>query len=136
MHTAKLMTIAVLALLCLHVRATSAHHSFAMFDLTKNVTLEGTIKEVQWTNPHIWIQIVALDAAGKEVEWSIEGNSPNMLVRAGWTRGQLKAGDKAVMVVHPVKSGGKGHSGSLASVTVNGQRLFGGQNTNPAGKGE
>ena len=51
-----------------------------------------------------------------------------MLARAGWTRHALNAGDKAVVVLHPVKEGGKGHSGSLAAVTVNGKKIFGGQN--------
>ena len=95
-----------------------AHHSFAMFDSTKNMTLEGTIKEFQWTNPHSWIQIVVKDASGKDTEWSIEGGSPNGLARAGWKRTSLKPGDKAVLVTHPLKDGTPG--GSLVSVSVNG----------------
>jgi hypothetical protein len=107
-----------------------AHHSYTMFDMEKSVTLEGTVKEVQWTNPHIWLQLVVKDAAtGKDVEWSIEGASPNMLSRAGWTRHSLNAGDRAVVVLHPVKEGGKGYSGSLAAVTVNGKKILGGQNS-------
>ncbi len=99
-----------------------------MFDMEKSLTLAGTVKEIQWTNPHIWVQMLVKDAAtGTEVEWSVEGNSPNMLVRAGWTRHALRAGDKAVIVIHPVKSGGKGNSGSLAMLTVNGQKIFGGR---------
>ena len=106
-----------------------AHHSYTMFDMEKSVTLEGMVKEVQWTNPHIWVQLLVKDAAtGKEVEWSIEGASPNMLARAGWTRHSLNAGDKAMVVLHPVKEGGKGYSGSLAAVTVNGKKILGGQN--------
>jgi hypothetical protein len=96
-----------------------AHHSFAMFDQTKSMTLEGTVKEFQWTNPHSWVQLMVNDpATGKEVEWSIEGTSPNALARQGWKRTSLKAGDKASIVIHPLKDGTTG--GSLVSATVNG----------------
>jgi hypothetical protein len=99
-----------------------AHHSFAMFEMDKNVTLEGTIREVQWTNPHIFIQLLAKDpATGKDVEWSIEGDSPNVLTRRGWTRKSLKAGDKVVLEIHPLKKGTYG--GALATASVNGQRI-------------
>jgi hypothetical protein len=94
-----------------------AHHSFAMFDMTKQVTLQGVVKSFQYTNPHIWIQVVVTDpATGKEVEYAIEGGSPNNLSRAGWTRGSLKAGEKATVVVHPLRSGEPG--GSLMGVTT------------------
>jgi hypothetical protein len=100
----------------------SAHHSFAMFDQAKEVTLEGTVKELQWTNPHIWVQVMAKDpATGKEVEWSIEGGSPNNLARKGWSRNVMKAGDKISIVIHPLKNGE--HGGSLMKATINGQTL-------------
>jgi hypothetical protein len=98
-----------------------AHHSFAMFDNQKDVTLEGTIKEFQWTNPHSWIQVMVKDESGKEVEWSIEGGSPNSLSRNGWKRTSLKPGDKVVVITHPLKDGSPG--GSLVSVSVNGQMV-------------
>lgn len=123
------LMMAAVALPCLATLPAFAHHSYTMFDMDKSVTLEGTVKEVQWTNPHIWLQLLVKDAAtGKEVEWSIEGASPNMLSRAGWTRHSLNSGDRAVVVLHPVKEGGKGYSGSLAAVTVNGKKILGGQN--------
>jgi hypothetical protein len=133
MRILKFLAIAAVALASLLTGPAFAHHSYTMFDMEKNVSLQGTVKEIQWTNPHIWIQLLVTDAAtGNEVEWSIEGSSPNMLTRAGWTRHALKAGDKAVIVVHPVKSGGKGNSGSLAAASVNGQRIFGGQSASQA----
>ncbi len=99
-----------------------AHHSFAMFDSTKNMTLDGTIKDFQWTNPHSWVQIVVKDpATGKEVEWSIEGGSPNGLARSGWKRTSLKPGDKAQVVIHPLKDGTAG--GSLVTVSVGGVKI-------------
>ena len=100
-----------------------AHHSFAMFDRQKEVTLKGTVKEFQWTNPHSWIQLVVKDASGKEVEYSIEGGSPNGLSRAGWKRTSLKPGDKATVVIHPLKDGTNG--GSLVTVSVNGVQIGG-----------
>jgi hypothetical protein len=98
-----------------------AHHSFAMFDNQKNVTIEGTVKEFQWTNPHSWIQLMVKDASGKEAEWSIEGGSPNGLTRAGWKRTSIKPGDKATVVIHPLKDGSEG--GSLVQVEINGQKI-------------
>lgn len=99
-----------------------AHHSFAMFDNKKEMTLTGTLKELQWTNPHIWVQVMVPDAAtGKDVEWSIEGGSPNNLSRRGWSRNAMKAGDQVVVLIHPLKNGEPG--GSLMKITVNGKTL-------------
>ena len=92
-----------------------AHHSFAMFDSSKQVTLVGTVKEFQWTNPHTWIQ-VNVPTNGKVVEWSIEGGSPNGLARRGWKSSVLKPGDKVTVVISPMKDGSNG--GSLKSVTL------------------
>jgi hypothetical protein len=108
--------------LCVAMSA-SAHHSFAMFEMSKTVTIEGTVREVQWTNPHIWIQILVKDPAnGQDVEWSIEGDSPNVLTRRGWNRKSIQAGDRASIDIHPLKSG-VDHGGSLAGASVNGKRI-------------
>jgi uncharacterized protein DUF6152 len=110
------------AALTVFASVASAHHSFAMFDQTKEVTLDGTLKELQWTNPHIWVQVMAKDpASGKDVEWSIEGGSPNGLSRRGWSRNMMKAGDKLTVVIHPLKNGD--HGGSLTKLTVNGKTV-------------
>jgi Family of unknown function (DUF6152) len=98
-----------------------AHHAFATFDAGKSVTLDGAVKEFQWTNPHVWIQLVVKDSTGREVEWSIEGASVSVLSRRGWTRRSIKPGDKAVVVVHPSKEGTA--DGQLVSATVNGAPL-------------
>ncbi len=100
--------------------AAGAHHSFATFDQTQEKTLVGTIKEVQWTNPHIWVQVLVKNpSTGETVEWSIEGGSPNGLSRQGWKRSTLNAGDAVEMVIHPLKDGSNG--GSLVRVSVNGK---------------
>src|SRR3546814_7020369 len=64
-----------------------AHHSFAMFDQRRITTLEGTVTEFQWTNPHAFIEM-DVRAGGKVTHWSIELNSPNNLKRQGWTRSE------------------------------------------------
>lgn len=87
-----------------------AHHSFSMFDLEKESTIEGTVREFQWTNPHIWIQVLVAGAEGKTVEWSIEGNSPSTLSRQGWSKRSLKPGDKVKIVMHPLRDGSPGGS--------------------------
>jgi hypothetical protein len=102
-----------------------AHHSFAMFDQDKQTKLVGTIKEVQWTNPHIWVQVLVNDASGKAQEWSIEGGSPNGLSKQGWKRTSLKPGDKVEVTIHPLKNGDKG--GSLMHVSVDGKPIGSGR---------
>lgn len=98
-----------------------AHHSFATFDDQKTVTLDGTVKEFQWSNPHSWIQIVVKDDSGNDVEWSVEGGSPSQLSRAGWKRKSLQAGDKATVVIHPLRDGT--HGGSLVKAVVGGVEI-------------
>ena len=94
----------------------SAHHSYSMFDLAKESTLTGTIKEFQWTNPHSWIEINVPGAKGAEEQWGIEGMSPNFLGRRGWSRNTLKPGDKITVDIHPLRNGERG--GSFLSVTL------------------
>ncbi|HTN14131.1 MAG TPA: DUF6152 family protein [Sphingomonadaceae bacterium] len=84
-----------------------AHHSFAMFDQRKVMTLQGTVTEFQWTNPHAFIEI-DVPAGGKVGHWSIELNSPNNLKRQGWSRASLKTGDKISMRINPLRDGRSG----------------------------
>ena len=100
-----------------------AHHSFALFDLTKEITLVGTIKEVQFTNPHVWIQILVPDGKGGQIEWSIEAGAPGMLLRTGWKANTLKFGDPVTVVTHPARSGMP--NGSLVRVTIPDGRTLG-----------
>ncbi len=87
-----------------------AHHSFGMFDNTREIWLEGSIKEFQWTNPHAWIQVLVTGEDGKETEWSLEGGSPNILSRNGWKRTVLQPGEKVRILIYPLKSGEPGGS--------------------------
>jgi hypothetical protein len=88
--------------------AASAHHSFAMFDQKQSITLQGSVRDFIWSNPHVFIQLMATDAKGKTAEWSIEMSSPEHLSRSGWKHGTLKPGDKATIVIHPTRDGSKG----------------------------
>lgn len=91
--------------------AALAHHSFAMFDQSKQVSLKGTVTEFQWTNPHAFIHVeVANDAGGKET-WDIELNSPNNLKRQGWSSDSVKPGDKVTLVANPLRD--TSHKGGL-----------------------
>ena len=88
--------------------AAQSHHSFAMFDREREVTLQGVVKEFQWTNPHSWIQLTVKDAQGRDVEWSLEGGSPGVLSRGGWKRTSLQPGDVVKVVIYPLKDGNPG----------------------------
>lgn len=78
---------AVAFALVLTAGAALAHHSFAMFDLSKTVTLKGAVKDFRWTNPHVFIQLLVTNERGVDEEWSIEMTSPEHLARAGWRPG-------------------------------------------------
>ena len=93
----------------------SAHHSGAMFDSTKTVTLAGTIKEFQFTNPHSWVQIMVPDATGKPVEWSIEWGGVSGLYKQGIRASSLKPGDKVTIVGSPLRNGNPG--ANMRSIT-------------------
>jgi hypothetical protein len=93
-----------------------AHHSFSMFDMQKEVVLKGEVREFQWTNPHIWVQVLVKGEDGKTVEWSIEGNSPSTLSRQGWSKRSVKAGDTVTITMHPLRDGTPG--GSLVKIVL------------------
>ncbi len=86
----------------------AAHHSTAPFDTTTSQTLSGTVKQVDWTNPHTWVWIdVPNDKNGVDT-WGFEGMSPNYLGRRGWTKSTLKPGDKISVTFRPLRDGSKG----------------------------
>ena len=85
-----------------------AHHSFAMFDQTKKVTVTGVVRQFQWTNPHSYIQLMAKDASGKEVEWSMEMGAPMYLYARGWRPTTIKAGMTISVTINPLRNGHPG----------------------------
>jgi hypothetical protein len=102
-----------------------AHHSFAMFDQSKTVTIQGSVKDFRWTNPHVFIQLLVQNEQGTEDEWSIEMTSPEHLVRVGWKPVTLKAGDKITLVIHPMRDGSVKGGQYLSGTGPDGQPLIG-----------
>lgn len=105
-----------LALASIAALPASAHHSFAMFDMAKEVTVSGTVRQFQWTNPHSYIQLIAKDAQGRDVEWSLEMGAPMYLYARGWRPSSLKAGMKVNITLNPLRSGKPG--GVVRTVTT------------------
>jgi hypothetical protein len=111
-----LVIVALGATLCTASPA-SAHHSFAMYEPTKTLTFKGTVKNFQWTNPHVVLSIlVQPDDGSAAQDWALETTSPGVLTRAGWTRQSIKPGDKVSVTLSPLRDGS--HGGSLNSVTL------------------
>jgi hypothetical protein len=101
-----------------------AHHSFAMFDREKNITMSGVVTEFEWTNPHVWIHMKAPDQSGKDVVWSFEMQAIAQDSSLGWRADSVKPGDKVTIDFHPLKDGSRG--GQLTAATLaDGKRLGG-----------
>ena len=116
------LSVALIVCLASLAASVSAHHSPAMFDMQKRVTLTGTVREFQWTNPHSYIQLVVKDKAGKDVEWSLEMAAPTYLYNNGWRPSTLKRGDTIVATIAPLA---KGTPGGLVIMvtTADGRKL-------------
>lgn len=95
-------------LFLLAATAVQAHHSRAMFDQTKQVELEGTVRLFSWNNPHCYIQLIVKNAQGKDEEWSVEMGAPLHLQEGGWGKYTLKPGDKIKVVISPLRNGRRG----------------------------
>ena len=103
----------------------SAHHSFgAEFDQNAPIRLEGTVSRFEWVNPHSWIHIMTVNAAGKPEEWAFEMGSPGQLTTQGWKKDTVKVGDKVSVAFHPMKDGS--HGGSQTGVKLPDGKTMGG----------
>jgi hypothetical protein len=101
-----------------------AHHSFAMFDATQTLTVQATVKEFQWGNPHTWINLVVLAPDGVAKPLSLELNGLSGLRRNGWKPGSVQPGDKVNVAYHPMRDGTP--AGQLVQlVTADGKTLKG-----------
>ena len=101
-----------------------AHHSFAMFDATQTLTVQGTVKELQWSSPHTWLELTVKDQSGAEKPLSLELNGISGLRQVGWTPTTLKPGDKVNLTYHPMRDGTP--AGELMTlVTEDGRTLKG-----------
>ena len=79
-----------------------------MFDMTKRITVSGTVTSFEWTNPHCYIEIDAADESGAVKHWSVEMGSPSILQQSGWKFSSLKKGDKTTLIINPLKTGQAG----------------------------
>jgi hypothetical protein len=102
-----------------------AHHSGALFDDARTLTLVGTVRAFQWSNPHCWIQVL-VPGEPSAAEWSVEMGSPSVMFRAGWKPGTLREGQQITVVVHPTRDGS--HGGLFVSATDADGRPLGGPN--------
>ena len=120
-------TAVLAAAISLIVLPAHAHHSFAMFDMDKEVTYRGVVADFKWVNPHVHITVDI--KAGPNIDpatvgtWDVEGGSTNIMGRQGWTRVTFKAGDSITLVGHPMKDGSKGIS-LFYVIMPDGKRLY------------
>jgi hypothetical protein len=109
----------------------AAHHSFAAeFDAEKPVTLKGTVVKWEMINPHGWITVDVTGPDGAKVRWMVETSNPNGLMRLGWTKNSLKAGDQITVEAYRAKDGS--NTANAARVTLaDGRNVFAGSSLNP-----
>jgi 3-hydroxymyristoyl/3-hydroxydecanoyl-(acyl carrier protein) dehydratase len=114
----KLAACTIAVALAAVVPAASAHHSFNMFALDKVETVTGTVKQVSWKMPHVWVYMTI-----NGEDWGFECHAPNLVARKGWRSDSVKPGDKLHMTMHPMRDGSK--AGSVINVTLaNGKVLW------------
>jgi hypothetical protein len=104
----KALSLATVAVAALAAPA-FAHHSFAMFDATKTLTMKGTVKEFEWTNPHSWLRVMVMDEkTGKPLLWALEMSSPARLTTMGMHADTVTMGDLVSVTFHPMRDGTRG----------------------------
>ena len=104
-----------------------AHHAFAAeYDAKKPIKLTGTVTKLEWLNPHTWFYIDVKDDTGKVTNWGFEMGSPNILLRAGWTRNSMKPGDVVTVEGSRAKDGSNNGNVKVVTLVSTGQRLFAG----------
>ncbi|MBM3820769.1 MAG: hypothetical protein FJW14_17380 [Acidimicrobiia bacterium] len=119
----KVVAIAGLSLL-LGATAVSAHHAFAAeFDANRPVNFKGTVARVEWVNPHVWIHVDVKKTDGSVEKWAIEGGTPNVLFRRGFTRQSLAAGTEIVVDGYQAKDGSRRANGREMTLP-DGKKLF------------
>jgi hypothetical protein len=110
-----------------------AHHSFAMFDANQRITVDGTVKEFQWTNPHAWILMMVSNKEGQLDQWSIEMGGPGGLARQGWVPKTLTPGMNISVTIHPLRDGN--HGGQFLAVKLPDGTQMGNPTREPAQEG-
>ena len=106
----------VAAALGLGAQPAAAHHSFAMYDNDHQIKMNGVVSKFEWTNPHVYIDLMVTDAQGVSKPYTVECAAPGILNRNGWKFNLLKPGDKVVLIVAPLRASPDG--GLLKEITV------------------
>lgn len=114
----RIATIALCAAFALTgTRSISAHHSYVMFDASKQSQVSGAVRNLEWTNPHVWLWITVADGKGAPVLYAFQSTSVNeMSRRGGWTKNIVSSGDKVTVKYNPFKDGRNG--GKILAVTL------------------
>ena len=125
------VTLAALAIILTGAATLSAHHSFAAeFDADKPVTLKGIVVKWEMMNPHGWITVDVAGPNGDKVRWMVETSNPNGLMRLGWTKNSLKAGDQITVEAYKAKDGS--NTANAARITLaDGRSVFAGSSGTP-----
>lgn len=97
--------VVIVVLLVLGSSGLAHHNSAPLYDDSKSVTVEGTVKEFRFINPHARVHVAVVDASGKSVEWMAEGANAGVLRRLGWTGNEMKAGDRVTITGSPARDG-------------------------------
>ena len=123
---ASILFIAAFAMI-LGVATARAHHSIsAEFDQSKPITFKGTIKKVDWTNPHIYTSVEAKGPDGKTIVYRVEGGPPNSLFRQGWRKDSLKVGQEVTVTGIRAKRDDSMNIGQATITTADGRKMFSG----------
>jgi hypothetical protein len=102
-----------------------AHHAFSTeFDIKQPIKLTGTVTKIEWQNPHTWFYIDVKDDSGKVTNWGLEMGSPNLLIRAGWSRDSMKIGDVVSVEGYRAKIAHPLGNAQVVTLTTTGQKLF------------
>jgi|SRR5665213_3396902 len=119
---ARAVAAAMAIVLLMPLNAATAHHSAAMFDHSKTLTLHGTVKDFQYTNPHSWLIVTVTGTDGNPVDWGFEAEGPSTLLHAGILPKSFQPGDKVTVTASPMRDGRP--AGSLISVLMADGTLF------------
>jgi Family of unknown function (DUF6152) len=125
--TARIALCAAVTAITLTAGPVFAHHSFAMFDMDKDVKYTGVVVDYKWVSPHVHITVDIRPGANIDPAtvgtWDVEGGSTNIMGRQGWTRVTFNIGDPITLVGHPMKDGSKGIS-LFYVILPDGKRLY------------
>ncbi len=128
MSSVRIAVITGLGALCVSLPLLAHHSTATVYDVSRDVSMTGTVTVVVWRNPHIHIYVDVTDDAGNVVNYAVEGGTPNSLYRRGWRKDDLKPGDTVTIEgAAPSRNGSaRVHLGSIT--TADGRRFFSGRN--------